>query len=274
MASRVLSLLLAGILAVPSHQASAAAPHLPESPAPPGLSRGPSEVTPEMRTWLRSKKIARAPSATRLRLLAKALIDHFELHRHEEEPFETVSASRAFEAGRGNCVSFAFLFVSLAREVGEPVFFVLSEAPEGNESFGDLLVTNFHLAAATGTPARLTVFDLAGRSSQPTRPFRPISDRTADAIFQSNQGSELLIQDRLTDALRLFDSALVLDPALPFTWTNRGVALRRLGDLGKAEASYRQAIDLRPEALAAWKNLALLLGQRLQEQQTSLRIPR
>lgn len=268
MASKVRHLLVAAALGLTvagsleaTNVASAQIPLEARAPEP-----SPSEITPSMRKWLRSRKIARAPSPTRLRLLGKALMDHFELHRHDGEPLRTVSAAEAFEAGSGNCVSFAFLFVALAREVGEPVFFVLSETPEGGESLGDLSITNLHLAAAIGTPARLTVYDLAGRSKEPALPFRPISDRTAVAIFQSNQGAELLIRNRLTEALRLFDSALLLDPKLPFTWTNRGVALRRLGDLGRAEASYRQAIDLRPEALAAWKNLALLLGQRLRQE--------
>lgn len=41
------------------------------------------------------------------------------------------------------------------------------------------------------------------------------------------------------------------------------VALRRGGDLTGAEAAYRRALLLEPRSVGAWRNLALLLEERV-----------
>ena len=60
---------------------------------------------------------------------------------------------------------------------------------------------------------------------------------------------------RPDEALALFDRALNGNPAHPFPWLNKGVALEQLGRFDDAMASYRRATELKPDYVDAWCNL-------------------
>ncbi|MCB1037752.1 MAG: hypothetical protein KDD47_28220 [Acidobacteria bacterium] len=216
----------------------------------------PLALTPEARFWFRQRVPAKGDAEQRLRALAAVMTLPGGLDLREDR--RTRTASETFEAQRGNCVGFAFLFVAAARELGLPAYFVLSETVEERGRRDDLVVEDLHLAAAYGPPDRPMVFDL-GTEDRPGASFRPISDLTASAIFYSNRGVELLQAKNEERALELLEIAVEQAPNLPLIWTNLGVIRRRLGDTAGADAAFRQAILLAPDSLAAWKNLALLL---------------
>jgi len=217
-----------------------------------------------MKTWVRRAVLGKGgkPEA-RLRRLATSMLAPDGLRL--EEVGATHGAQQAFHLREGNCVSFAFLFVALAREAGVPAFFVLSQTSEGSRDAGSFRVTDTHMAAAYGAASDLTVFDFGGKS-QDGGSFRPIPDATAIAVYYSNRGAELLMEGREGDARELLSRAVETAPDLSLAWVNLGVARRRLGDGEGAELAFRRAIGQEPENLAAWRNLALLL-----ESQTSRR---
>ena len=72
----------------------------------------------------------------------------------------------------------------------------------------------------------------------------------------------LLQLQRPREALEEFDAVLELDPKLPYAHANRGNALRSLGWLPEAEASFRRAIDLDSRHGAALAAVAALAAQR------------
>ena len=210
----------------------------------------------EARSWAHRAVPARGRPESRLRALAAALVLPEGLDLREDR--KTRSATATFEVRQGNCVGIALLFVAMAREVGIPAYFVLSEAVEGRQRRGDLQVQDVHLAAGFGPEGQRSVFDLGGEAAKTTT-FRPISDRTAAAIYYSNRGAEMLQDGALEEALEKLDRAVELAPDLSLAWINLGVVRRRLGDLPGADDAFRQAILLAPDSLAAWRNLALLL---------------
>jgi len=58
-----------------------------------------------------------------------------------------------------------------------------------------------------------------------------------------------------------------MNPGVAVVMTNNAVTLAHLGRYGKAEAWFRQALDLDPRDVTAWTNLGLCLSRLGQEQE-------
>ncbi|MGB5325883.1 MAG: tetratricopeptide repeat protein, partial [Pseudomonadales bacterium] len=72
-------------------------------------------------------------------------------------------------------------------------------------------------------------------------------------------GIALQRQDRLSEAIDIFDKAIELSPGIVETWVNRGIALKELGRVDEAIASYDKAIKLKPDYAEAHFNRANVL---------------
>ncbi|HEV8239611.1 MAG TPA: tetratricopeptide repeat protein [Thermoanaerobaculia bacterium] len=197
----------------------------------------------------------------RLRRLSRALLDP--ALRPIAEAAHTSTASDVFGERRANCVGYANLFVGLARELGVAAYFVLVDglpASGGTSADESLAVREGHLAAAWGPAVDRRIFDLAGETPGTRLRVRPITDLAAIAVFYSNRGVEALLDGRTGDAVDWLRIAAELEPtALPSTWINLGVALRRNGDLEAANEAYQRALELDPGGAPAYRNLAALL---------------
>ena len=200
------------------------------------------------------------PPLERLRRLSRALLDPI---GGIAEGAHTSTAADVFAERRANCVGYANLFVALARELGVAAYFVLVDGVPGSgapPADASLAVREGHLAAAWGPAGDRRVFDFAGETPGARLQVRPITDLAAVAVFYSNRGVEALFEGRTGDAVDWLRDAAQLEPsALPTTWVNLGVALRRAGDLEAANAAYDRALELDPGGAAAYRNLAALL---------------
>jgi hypothetical protein len=228
--------------------------------APPPIVIVPFAVDDSTARWAHAVVPAHLPPLDRLRRLSRALLDPT---RGVVEGGHTSTATDVFVERRANCVGFASLFVGLARELGVAAYFVLvdglpgSGPPAADES---LAVREGHLAAAWGPAGDRRVFDFAGETPGARLQVRPITDLAAIAVFYSNRGVEALLDGRTGDAVDWLRDAAELEPgALPTTWVNLGVALRRAGDLEAANRAYDRALELDPGGAAAYRNLAALL---------------
>lgn len=67
------------------------------------------------------------------------------------------------------------------------------------------------------------------------------------------------IGGRLKAALALLEQARAANPDHPLTWINLGVTHEAMGDRGKAEAAYREAIRHQPDSADARRRLAALI---------------
>ena len=54
------------------------------------------------------------------------------------------------------------------------------------------------------------------------------------------------------DALRLFEQAIQIDPALPDSWIGKGMVLGKLGRHEPGMMAFDQALALEPECAAVW----------------------
>lgn len=217
----------------------------------------PLSLSPEMKSWVHSAVPGGGKAKVRLRRLMVEL-DRLGL---EETSGPTRTAAEAFRTRKVDCVGYAHLFVALARELGVPVYFVLSEH-EGRDRFHESYLTFIsHMAVGLGSPRHPTLYDFGGESTPDRGRFDRIADSTAAAVLFSNRGVDQLLSGRPEAAVQRLRLATRLDPELTTAWTNLGVALRRLGDHAGAEAAYRRAIASDPESLPAWRNLAILLSR-------------
>lgn len=232
-----------------------------QSAAPPPTVIVPFAVDAAATRWAHAAVAAHGAPLDRLRRLSRALLDP--VRSPILEGAHTSTAIEVFAERRANCVGYANLFVGLAREIGVAAYFVLVDGlPGGGAAPADesLSVHEGHLAAAWGPANDRRIFDLAGETPGARLQVRPITDVAAIAVFYSNHGVEALLDGRTADAVDWLRAAAALEPsALPSTWINLGVALRRAGDLESANEAYERALELDPGGAAAYRNLAALL---------------
>ncbi|MDI3316840.1 MAG: tetratricopeptide repeat protein [Bacillota bacterium] len=83
-----------------------------------------------------------------------------------------------------------------------------------------------------------------------------------DPVLLSRWAGLLLREGRLEAAARLLDHVLATDPDCAPAWLNRGNAALEAGQLEEAESCYRRALEIRPDYVAAFNNLAVLFKRR------------
>ncbi len=225
----------------------------------PGSVVVPFEPDEEMRTWVRTNVPGTGgDTERRLDQLLRAI-----LQRGGEpltyQPGLTTTAREAWRTNRANCLSFAHLYIGLAREIGLPVYYLRVSDLESFEKDGDLIVATDHITAAFGPPTARRVLDFTERPLRGPYVAEPISDLTAVALHYSNLGAERILDGNIAEAETLLLTAVRLDPELGDGWVNLGVTLRRLGRPKEAEAAFRRALEANPRLLSAYNNLASLL---------------
>jgi len=80
-----------------------------------------------------------------------------------------------------------------------------------------------------------------------------------DAYALASQAHLLAQAGRRTEALRLMDLLIEVEPVRAAHWFNRGFLLEELGELAQAETSLRRATELDPGLDRAWYGLGLVL---------------
>lgn len=222
-------------------------------------SAEPLAIDAAMARWARHLAPEVEAPGERLRRLSRALLQDPRT-RLEEIARPTFTARRAFTERRANCVAYAALFVSLAREMGIPAFFVRVDSPEPTGRRGGLEITEGHLAAAWGTAEhQWRIYDFAGETTLPPDRVEAVTDLAAMALFASNRGVEALLAGHSERAAAWLEHAVELEPSLVEAWTNLGVARRRLGQRVQARRAYEEALLLDPGSETAYRNLAVLL---------------
>jgi Tfp pilus assembly protein PilF len=99
-----------------------------------------------------------------------------------------------------------------------------------------------------------------GRDEEAFRIFLQAADAGPDgARFRVEAGLAALDLGRSADALRLLELAVAQQAGSARAWHGLGNARRAQGDLEGAEAAFRKAVALAPQAAASWVNLGVVL---------------
>lgn len=214
-------------------------------------------VSPEMQAFL-DRHVARgAGPVSRLRQLARAILDEKSLGLTYDEATRT--AAETFSARRGNCLSFSNMFLAMARRAGLRAHYQEVDTPPDWTLRNEVLVLNRHVnvLVATGRGGDHVV-DFNLDRFQSSDGLRRISDARALAHYDNNVAVERMQKGDAATALLYFRRALRRDPSFSPAWTNLGILFLRKGYPAHAEAAYLQALRADERDLVAMSNLASL----------------
>jgi Tfp pilus assembly protein PilF len=219
-------------------------------------------ASPEMVAFARKVVPAHGSEKERLKRLFHSLINtkHLQI---EYDATANLSAAEAFDQRRANCLSFAAIFIALAREAGYKASFQEVDVPPTWLRTGDIIVRYLHVNTSVQLYGhRSYIAEFRSDRFEDHMPRRLISDEHALALHYNNVGATHLFKEELDHARAYFIHAIDTYPRLSIGWTNLGVVHRRAGDDDLAEISYRQALALDPRSYLAMTNLAAIYESR------------
>ena len=216
--------------------------------------------SPAIRAFVEQQVSRRADRTRRLWQLTTALIQGLGSRLKYDETTRTAAAT--FEARRGNCLSFANMFVALARQAGLPASFQEVDGPPDWSLRGESFVLNRHVNVLVDLGrAGEQVVDFNVDDFRTTYERRLIGDARARAHYYNNVAVERLQAGDAASALGNLRKALANDSGFSPAWTTLGMLYRRGGHPGHAEAAYHQALKADGADAVAMSNLSWLYEQ-------------
>jgi Transglutaminase-like superfamily/Tetratricopeptide repeat len=146
------------------------------------------------------------------------------------QPQMSLSAEKAFAARQGDCMSYANLFVALARAMDVPVRYVrITQLPVSWESGGRFFESS-HMAVAQGRDAswdQALVVDFGNVHTAPWRfaLYDDVSDDEAFVLFQNNLAVERMLAGDVAGAERILRFFQTRAPATPEVSNNLALVL-------------------------------------------------
>jgi Tfp pilus assembly protein PilF len=247
------------------------ADRLYRAPAKPIDAQSIFAMSPEMTAFLKrdlAKSIEwRGPQHG----LVDALYEKRQL-KLEYDSKQTYTASEAFNARAGNCISLVIMTAAFARAMGTPVYYneVLSEAYWSR--MGDLHSMSGHvnltIGRRIGQSSTATVRALSDDDVPLTidfmRPYvkqnsrvRTLREATVIAMFFNNRAAELIVENKLDDAYWMAREAIVQDPRYLPALNTLALVYRRSKQPELAERVLNQLIAVEPKNVIALSNLSV-----------------
>jgi tetratricopeptide (TPR) repeat protein len=219
-------------------------------------AENPLAINDEIREFLATKMDHNGDSLAQLQSLVRMVFQENALNFNYVP--ETRTAIETFDKRGGNCISFTFLLIAMARQLGMDARFREVDIVPTWSKVGNIVSMIGHANAAVFIGGEGYVVDLFPRVDRIQIGGRVVSDNRAFAHFFSNQGVAQLGSDHPQQAIAYFKKALDSDPTAAFVWTNLGVAQAFMGSLAEAEKSYLKALQLDPSEAVAMSNLSSL----------------
>jgi tetratricopeptide (TPR) repeat protein len=205
----------------------------------------------------------------RARGLIDALYARQEL-KLEYDASQTRTASQAFAARAGNCLSLVLMTSALAKELGLQVEYNSAFAEETWSRSGALLLRSGHINITLGQrmvvrgsredPRSWTVDFLSAGELRGLR-THPIREATVVAMFMNNRAAESLARDALDEAYWWAREGLLADPGFVGVLNTLGVVYQRSGRNDAAEQVFAELLRRDAKNTQALNNLVQLLEQ-------------
>lgn len=180
----------------------------------------------------------------------------------------TRSASEAFAAKSGNCLSLVLMTAAFARELGLPVRFNAAQVDDQWHQQGSLLLRSGHVNLTLGNRSRAPVWRSDGSNETmvdflPPEALRglrtqPIAEATVLAMYFNNRAAESLAAGRTTDAYWFARQALLQDAGFDAAMNTLAVVYLRAGQTDLADRALGRLLDRDPAHTSALANLALV----------------
>jgi tetratricopeptide (TPR) repeat protein len=221
-------------------------------------------LSPEMKEFSDRYIRANRNSRTRLRMLHRSLSSKAMVGM-QYNPHADGSAAQAFASGEANCLSYAHLFVALARYSGlNARYQSLTLRPEWSRH-GDRVALRRHVNVVIRLRGNEEyMVDIDPVSPERVTRVDELTDAQAHALQDNNLAMTALLEENIGDAWKHALRALQRSPDTDYLWVNLGAIYRQAGQDAAAEKSYFQALALNPNSRSAMNNLVVLytdLGQ-------------
>jgi tetratricopeptide (TPR) repeat protein len=237
-------------------------------PAKPVSAEEVFALSPEMERYLERDISHQLRRSGRQRGLINALYDREQL-RLEYDSAATRTASEAFAARSGNCLSLVIMTAALARRLDLPVTFQSVDVEDSWSRGESLLMAAGHVNLVVGH-RMLDRTGGIGNDTSTTVDFLPprdlrgrrvtvIGESRVLAMFFNNRAAETLATGDLDQAYAWARAAVQRDPSFASAQITLGVIYHRRGLLDAAERVYRHALRTEPRNTQALADLSAVL---------------
>jgi Flp pilus assembly protein TadD len=217
-------------------------------------------VDQEMLDFLDRYVEYKASARQRLRNLHRALVGAGALNV-DYDPAADGSASDTFHRGSANCLSYANLFIALAREVDLDARYQWQEVRPQWTRLGERVAVQLHVNISVKTRhGGHYVVDLDPLPRTQLAGIHELPDADRRALYHNNLAMKALAEEELALAWAHGVKALTFSPEMAHLWVNLGAVYRRAGQNRAAESNYLHALALDSQERSAMNNLVVLYG--------------
>jgi Tfp pilus assembly protein PilF len=193
--------------------------------------------------------------ADRHQALFRALYERDKLQLEYDSEM-TRTASQAFEARTGNCLSLVIMTAAFARELGLDVKFQRITSEDTWSRSGSLYFSSGHVNLVLGRDgdklpslfdrSRAVTIDFLPPPDAEMMPTATVSENRIVAMFMNNRAAETLVQGKLDDAYWWARAAIENDPGFMLGYNTLATVYQRHGDLAQADRTLRFAHEHEP----------------------------
>lgn len=222
-----------------------------------GLVLGdPLALPPEVLERAMNAMGPRGTVSERMRRLANWLVEPGGLH-FRYDAMQTLTASAAYQARTGDCLSYAHLFNALARSMKVPMEYVRFRTPHSYEERAGQFIVVTHVASLFDRDRETILVDLSGEQHSYRSDYQRLTDREALVLHISNLSMAALGRGELTRAERLSRRLLEEAPQLVDLHNNLGAVLLRRHRFGEALELLQAALRRFPSNVQLYVNASL-----------------
>jgi tetratricopeptide (TPR) repeat protein len=168
-------------------------------------------------------------------------------------------AQEVFHRGTANCLSYANLFVALAREAGLEANYQWVKVRPQWSRVGERVALRLHVNVIIKLRRdREYIVDIDPLPPSETTGTHVLSDVDALALHHNNIAMGALARNDIEEAWVQAVRALQLSPQMSLLWVNMGAIYRIAGQHEDAQTSYFNALALNPRDRSAMNNLVVL----------------
>ena len=221
-----------------------------------------------MQAYLRQRLPTLRPGSDSRRALVEALFDQSQL-KLRYDGGQTRTASQAFAARAGNCLSLVIMTAAFAKHLDLPVGYRSVTLPDTYSRSGALTLASRHVNLSLGPPPDRATFspdsgtwltvDFLPQEDLGRQRVTPLTEATIVAMYLNNRAAEALADGHIDQAYAWARHAVLQDPHFTAAVNTLAVVYQRAGHTPQAEAALRHVLAAEPEHTAALSNLAGLL---------------
>ncbi len=224
-------------------------------------------MTPAMQAYLDEYVSPMAKELGMRKAITRALYDRSQL-KLEYDSSSTRTASEAFEAHQGNCLSLVIMTGAFAKALDLKVTYQQVVVDDMWSRSGGMfffsghvnLMLEHHYRDTAGQFDRNDTYTIDFMPGDSVSRAHAISEKTVLAMFMNNRAAEAMVRGKLDDAYWRLRQAVQLDPNFLSSYNTLGVLYMRHGDPARAERVLRYALEATPDNPRLLANLAQALG--------------